>query len=35
VWGGDVSHALGPNGNSHASEVKVFTGTKAVEAYRF
>ncbi len=35
VWGGDVSRALGPNGNGHTSEVRLFQGSKAVEAYKF
>ncbi len=35
VWGGDVSRALGPNTSARSPEVRLFQGTKPVEAYKF
>ncbi len=35
VWGGDVSRALGPESHAHSTEVRLFQGSKPVEAYKF
>ena len=35
VWGGDVSRALGGGGAARDVEVRLYQGTKAVQAYRF
>ncbi len=35
VWGGDVSRALGPDSRAHSTEVRLFQGSKPVEAYKF
>jgi pilus assembly protein CpaB len=35
VWGGDVSRALGTDTAASSAEVRVYQGTKDVEAYKF
>lgn len=35
VWGGDVSHALGQDRTVRNPEVRLFQGTRPVEAYKF
>ncbi len=35
VWGGDVSHALGNDTTPRGPEVRLYQGTKQVEAYKF
>jgi pilus assembly protein CpaB len=35
VWGGDVSHALAPEGRAHSPEVRLFDGAKPAETYKF
>ena len=35
VWGGDVSRALGHDSPARSTELRLFDGTKAVEAYKF
>ena len=35
VWGGDVSQALGNNSVPRGAEVRLFQGTKQVEAFKF
>ncbi len=35
VWGGDVSRALGTNSPAPSTEVRLFQGTKQMEAYKF
>ncbi len=35
VWGGDVSRALGTDSAAPAAEVRLYQGTKQVEAYKF
>jgi pilus assembly protein CpaB len=35
IWGGDVSHALGAGRYERGSQIRVFQGTRPVEAYKF